>query len=406
VQGCAMPCGMTTDESGAYSSTACKQDQGLGWGWGHSLGWFVEVERWRVRVWSEKGVSVSFPVPQIGHSVIGDWGWVLRRELWGFAVDANDEVWRVISVTFAEGKTFRLSAIDDRNKNRVALTYEAGEQRTPSTKGRGSASRDTSTTTNCRGGPKLARSARTSGCRALLDDEAPGARGPAPRLVVESLEGRVCFGGVLSNPRGGVGERRHGYGLVAGGTALGHPVNRCVNTADESVRRDECEVELRGADRLLPDGHPLAPDCRRTWGFSVSHQDAREGHAHADSPLVRERKRLDAPYPVSVGVRRTAVNALSANVCETGRPPEFSVEVEQAKAARGSIIEPSPRSPAYPDGRRPRRRPLAGVAKGHRARWAVASRTRAPRRAGRDHARHQLDHAARTTLPNGRPSMR
>jgi hypothetical protein len=41
----------------SYSSTASKKDQGLGWGWAHSLGWFIEVERRRVRVWNEKGVS-------------------------------------------------------------------------------------------------------------------------------------------------------------------------------------------------------------------------------------------------------------------------------------------------------------------------------------------------------------
>ena len=51
----------------------------------------------------------------------------LRRELWGFAVDAGDDVWRLFSVTFDEGKTFRLSAIDDRNKNRIALTYDEGK---------------------------------------------------------------------------------------------------------------------------------------------------------------------------------------------------------------------------------------------------------------------------------------
>ena len=111
----------------SYSSSACKEDQGLGWGWGHSLGWFVEVDRRRVRVWNEKGVSVDFPVPQIGHQVSGDWGWVLRRELWGFAVDANDDVWRIFSVSNDEGKTFRLSAIDDHNKNRIALTYDDGK---------------------------------------------------------------------------------------------------------------------------------------------------------------------------------------------------------------------------------------------------------------------------------------
>jgi YD repeat-containing protein len=36
-------------------------------------------------------------------------------------------VWRIFSVTFDEGKTFRLSAIDDRNKNRIALAYEDGK---------------------------------------------------------------------------------------------------------------------------------------------------------------------------------------------------------------------------------------------------------------------------------------
>jgi RHS repeat-associated protein len=111
----------------SYSSAACKKEQGLGWGWAHSLGWFIEVERRLVRVWNEKGVSVSFPVPQIGHSVLGDWGWVLRRELTGFAVDANDDVWRIFSTSFDEGKTFRLTAIEDRNKNRIALTYGDGK---------------------------------------------------------------------------------------------------------------------------------------------------------------------------------------------------------------------------------------------------------------------------------------
>jgi RHS repeat-associated protein len=111
----------------AYSSTASKQDQGLGFGWAHSLGWFVEVFRTRVRVWNEKGVSVSFPIPQIGHSILGDWGWVIRRELWGFAVDANDDVWRIFSTSFDEGATFRLTAIEDRNKNRIALTYDDGK---------------------------------------------------------------------------------------------------------------------------------------------------------------------------------------------------------------------------------------------------------------------------------------
>jgi RHS repeat-associated protein len=110
----------------SYSSAACRHDQGLGPGWAHSLGWFVEVSRTSVRVWNEKGISVAFSLPPIGHTVLGDWGWVLRREPWGFAVDANDDVWRVFSTSFDDGKTLRLTAIDDRNRNRIALAYEDG----------------------------------------------------------------------------------------------------------------------------------------------------------------------------------------------------------------------------------------------------------------------------------------
>ncbi len=111
----------------SYSTSASKEDQGLGYGWGHSLGWFIEVHRRRVTVWNHRGVSVDFPIPEVGHSVLGDWGWVLRRDNWGYAVDANDDVWRVFSVTYDEGKTFRLAAIDDRNKNRIAITYDDGK---------------------------------------------------------------------------------------------------------------------------------------------------------------------------------------------------------------------------------------------------------------------------------------
>jgi RHS repeat-associated protein len=110
----------------SYSSAASKEDQGLGYGWAHSLGWFVQVERRRVRVWNDRGVNVDFAVPQVGHTEIGAWGWLLRRELWGYAVAAADDVWRIFSVTNDEGKTFRLSAIDDRNKNRISITYDDG----------------------------------------------------------------------------------------------------------------------------------------------------------------------------------------------------------------------------------------------------------------------------------------
>src|SRR5271155_176544 len=54
------------------------------------------------------------------------------------------------------------------------------------------------------------------------------------------------------------------------------------------------------------------------------------------SPLARSSRRRNG--------------ALSANVRETVARTKFSVEGEQAKAAREFIIESSPHSPALPDG--------------------------------------------------------
>lgn len=109
-----------------YSSKMCTRDVGLGFGWGHTLGWQIEVERRRILVWTQQGTSVEFPMIPAGGEALGPWGWVLRRESWGFAVDANDGVWRAFSESFDDGKRWRLTAIDDRNRNRIAVTYEDG----------------------------------------------------------------------------------------------------------------------------------------------------------------------------------------------------------------------------------------------------------------------------------------
>ena len=107
-----------------YSSKASARDVGLGPGWAHTLGWEVEVQRRRIIVWNEQGIAVDFPVIPVGGEVLGPWGWVLRRESWGFAVDADDGLWHLFSAGDEAGKRFRLTAIQDRNKNRIALTYE------------------------------------------------------------------------------------------------------------------------------------------------------------------------------------------------------------------------------------------------------------------------------------------
>jgi RHS repeat-associated protein len=109
-----------------YSSKMAQRDAGLGHGWGHTFGWEVEVGRRRITVWNEQGIAVDFPLIPVGSEVIGPWGWVLRREAWGFAVDADDELWHLFSAPDRGGSRYRLTAIEDRNRNRIALTYDDG----------------------------------------------------------------------------------------------------------------------------------------------------------------------------------------------------------------------------------------------------------------------------------------
>ncbi len=109
-----------------YSTAMRERDAGLGWGWAHSMGWMVEVRRRRVLVWNDQGVSVEFPAVEEGQEVQGPFGWVLRREERGFSVDADDGVVRRFGELAAEGPYWKLTAIEDRNANRIILEYEGG----------------------------------------------------------------------------------------------------------------------------------------------------------------------------------------------------------------------------------------------------------------------------------------
>ena len=121
-----LPGAMTLRFERCYSSTNAQRDCGLGYGWGHSFGWEVEVRRRGIRVWTEKGTAVDFPIIQPGSQCIGPWGWVLRREKWGFALDTDNGLWYLLSEASEDGKRFRLGAIDDRNGNRTSLEYQRG----------------------------------------------------------------------------------------------------------------------------------------------------------------------------------------------------------------------------------------------------------------------------------------
>ncbi len=121
------------------SSAAASRDFGLGWGWAHSFGWVVELRRDMVRVWTDRGVPIDFPPIEQGQEHLGPFGWVLRREAWGYVIDADDGVWRVFSVStegrrhergshpvlaWCAGEAYLLTAIEDRNKNRIELSYD------------------------------------------------------------------------------------------------------------------------------------------------------------------------------------------------------------------------------------------------------------------------------------------
>jgi RHS repeat-associated protein len=107
-----------------YSSKMAERDVGLGYGWAHTFGWEIEVGRQQIRVWNEQGIAVDFPMIAAGGEVIGPWGWLLRRDGGGFSLDADDGVWRLFSAADEKGKRYRLMAVEDLNRNRIALAYE------------------------------------------------------------------------------------------------------------------------------------------------------------------------------------------------------------------------------------------------------------------------------------------
>jgi RHS repeat-associated protein len=126
------------------SSTMADGDAGLGWGWGHSFGWWIEVRRRRIIVWSEQGVSAEFPMIEPGDRALGPFGWLLRREGEAvFSLDVDDGVLRRFAAPGqaqsaggpaspaaaepdAEPGVLRLCALEDRNGNRITLSYEGG----------------------------------------------------------------------------------------------------------------------------------------------------------------------------------------------------------------------------------------------------------------------------------------
>ncbi|AUX34339.1 uncharacterized protein SOCE836_065110 [Sorangium cellulosum] len=113
----------------SYSAAMADRDAGLGHGWGHTLGWEIEVRSRRVVVWTGLGTAVELPMPAEGEAVLGKWGYGLRREAHGWIVDASDGLTRRFSRIEDGGRRARLTAVEDRNGNRIALAYDEKDGR-------------------------------------------------------------------------------------------------------------------------------------------------------------------------------------------------------------------------------------------------------------------------------------
>lgn len=111
----------------SYSSTAAERDIGLGFGWSHSLAWQIEVGRRSVTVHTQDARVVEMNKPEEGGIVLGQGGWVLHRQSWGYTLHTGEDHAMIFSAVEDDGKRYLLTALVDRNSNRVALTYEDGK---------------------------------------------------------------------------------------------------------------------------------------------------------------------------------------------------------------------------------------------------------------------------------------
>lgn len=108
-----------------YSTSLRERDIGLGPGWTHTLAWEVELRRSGAVVWTDDGLPVAFGPVEGETAALGPHGWVLHRHGEGLAMDVPDGTRRIFEPRTGdpERQRLRLTALEDRARNRVQLTF-------------------------------------------------------------------------------------------------------------------------------------------------------------------------------------------------------------------------------------------------------------------------------------------
>ena len=110
----------------SYRSSDDPRDIGMGFGWSHSFAWSIEEHRRHCVVTTDDSTRVLMDKPDVAERSIGREGWVLRRELSSYELDAGDDLTRVFTPHPTDEGQFVLSTIRDRNDNQIELKYDRG----------------------------------------------------------------------------------------------------------------------------------------------------------------------------------------------------------------------------------------------------------------------------------------